>query len=385
MSRRGNGDGSIRQCADGRWEATIRLAGRRYWFKGKTQADARAKLHDFQKRYHLGQVVEPRRLTLGQYLDQWLEAGTADWRPKTAHGYKSLIEMYWKPELGHVQLQRLTPAMLAASYAKWRPDRSGGTLLNVHRCLHRALVVAVRWGLVARNVADAVEAPKARRRRPLLWSVEQATQFLAATRGDRWHVLWALLLGTGCRLGEALALRWSDVDLATRTMVIQRSFVWAGNERVEGEPKTLSGVRTLVLPPFAVSALQSWHKAQVAERLAMGPAWPEGDLIVTLPTGGVPTQWQCRTAFHRACRGADLPPIRRHDLRHLTASVMLAQGLPLPAVARQLGHATPAITAAVYSHALMGADEQAAQALELTFQDRAICESPEDGVSQEGG
>src|SRR5581483_2314991 len=271
MSRRGNGDGSIRQCADGRWEATIRLAGRRYWFKGKTQADARAKLHDFQKRYHLGQVVEPRRLTLGQYLDQWLEAGTADWRPKTAHGYKRLIEMYWKPELGHVQLQRLTPAMLAASYAKWRPDRSGGTLLNVHRCLHRALVVAVRWGLVARNVADAVEPPRAKRRRPDLWSRDEAARFLAGTRGDRWHVLWALLMGTGCRLGEAIALRWRDVDLDAGVVSISRSLSWVGKTPVETTPKTDSGVRTLCLPTFSRNALAECRDDQAAAGLLLHP------------------------------------------------------------------------------------------------------------------
>src|SRR5262249_21191313 len=102
MTRRGNGEGSIRQCQDGRWEASIRLAGRRYWLKGKTQAEVRKKLNELQRQYHIGTLVEPKRLTLSDYLDQWLEAGAADWKPKTTHGYRVIVRLYWKPALGHV-------------------------------------------------------------------------------------------------------------------------------------------------------------------------------------------------------------------------------------------------------------------------------------------
>jgi Phage integrase, N-terminal SAM-like domain len=115
------------------------------------QTEVRNKLNELKQQHHIGQLVEPKRLTLGDFLDQWLEAGEVDWKPKTLHGYRTIVRYYWKPELGHIQLQKLAPAMLVACYAKWRKGRSGGTLLNAHRCLHRALVVAVRWGLVART------------------------------------------------------------------------------------------------------------------------------------------------------------------------------------------------------------------------------------------
>jgi integrase len=191
-------------------------------------------------------------LTLAQFLDQWLDAGASDWKAKTLHGYKIICDHYWKSELGSVQLQKLTPAMLSSCYTKWRADRAGGTVLNAHRCIRRALVVAVRLGYVSRNIADAVEPPKAKRRKPALWSREQAIHFLAATREDRYHVLWSLLLGTGARLGEIVALRWSDVDLDAGTVEISRSLVWMGKRSVEGAPKTESGVRVLSLPPFAL-------------------------------------------------------------------------------------------------------------------------------------
>ncbi|HEY7063806.1 MAG TPA: tyrosine-type recombinase/integrase [Chloroflexota bacterium] len=317
VARRANGEGSIGQCSDGRWEATIQIAGRRYWRQGKTQAEVRTKLNELRCQSHLGQLIEPKRLTLGEFLEQWLEAGAADWKAKTTHGYRTIVRCYWKPELGHIQIQKLTPPMLVASYARWRPDHSGGTLLNVHRCLHRALVVAVRWGLVARNVADAVEPPKAQRHTPALWSQEQAAQFLQATRQDAWHPLWALLLGTGCRPGEAAGLRWRHVDLDSGTVSISSAIGYVGTVPVEETPKTRSGIRTISLPGFTADALRAW-KAQTGAVDADG-------LLFPLPDGRAPAPWHIKAAFLRACRSAGLPPIRRHDLRHLAASLMLAE------------------------------------------------------------
>ncbi len=353
MPRRANGDGCIRRLKDGRFEAAIRIAGRRYWLKGRTEYEVRGKLNEIRRQYHVGTLIPPKRLTLAQFLDDWLAAGAADWKPKTLHGYRSIVERYWKPALGHVQLQKLTPALLAACYQRWRSSRTGGTLLNVHRCLHRALVVAVRWGLLARNIADSLEPPRAQRQPPQLWTPEQAAQFLALTRGDRWHPLWAVLLGTGCRLGEALGLRWRDVDLRAGTLTIRETVTWVGVQAVTGPPKTRSGLRVVSLPSFAVAALREQPQ----------PRDPTTH-IFTRPDGHPLAPWHVRNAFVRACERARLPVIRRHALRHLAASVLLAEGLPLPAVAQQLGHASPAVTAAVYSHQLRQSDPRAAQALE---------------------
>jgi integrase len=364
MVRRSNGEGTIRHRSDGAWEMSVRIAGHRHWVRGKTQAEVRAKLTDLQRQHHVGTLAAPSRLTLGQFLDQWLDAGAADWKPKTLYGYQNIVANYWRPALGHVPLQKLTPAMVAAQYTRWRAVRSGGTLLNVHRCLHRALSVALRWGLVSRNVAKVLEPPRAQRRTPELWSREQASAFLVATQGDRYHALWSLLLGTGCRLGEALALRWSDTDLDLGRIKIARSLGWAGGTLVEGTPKTQSGVRVLSLPSFVSAALRDWRATQAGEYAAKGRAWTHDIRVVCSRNGTPPTARRCKTAFERACQQAGVPVIRRHDCRHLAASILLAEGVPLPAVSQRLGHSSPAITAAVYSHALKGSDEQSAQALD---------------------
>ena len=360
MARRGNREGNIRKKGDGRWEASVQFAGRRYWASGRTKAEARTKLTDLKRRHHIGELTPPTRLTVAAFLDQWLAANEGEWKPKTLVGYQALVRNYWQAELGHVRLQQLTPPMIASCYARWKAERriKGGTLLNVHRCLHRALRVAVLWGYIPNNPADRVEPPKASRSRPKLWTPDQARHFLDVTKHDRWHLLWSLLLGTGCRLGEALGLEWSDIDFDQGAVTIARSISYPRRSaRVVVMPKTEAGRRTVQLPDVTLAVLAERLRGCVEiEERGGGP-------VVTLADGGLPNQWQARTAFLRACGVAGVPRIRIHDLRHLSASLLLADGTPLPVVSARLGHASTAVTAAIYSHALAGGDEQAADAL----------------------
>lgn len=366
MSRRANNDGTIREKA-GRWEGAVQFSGRRHWVTGTSRRDVRTKLAELKRKHHVGELIPPSRITLGNFLSQWMGAGQEDWKPKTVAGYRSVLDLYWLPELGHLRLQRITPPMIASCYSKWREERevSGGTLLNAHRCLHRALRVAVLWGYLPNNPADRVEPPKARRRRPKLWSADETRHLLASSRDDRWHVLWSLFLGTGCRLGEVLGLRWEDVDLEQGTVQVQRAISWPRSSTpVVVRPKSDAGVRTIQLPQHTTAALRRWKVQQTEERLAHEGAWGAEDAVVTRADGTMPTPAAVHWGFTKACLTAELPRMRIHDLRHLSASLLLSEGVPLPIVSARLGHSTPAITAAIYSHALRGEDQRAAQALD---------------------
>jgi integrase len=326
----------------------------------------RRKVAELRRQHAVGELVPPTKVTVGEHLAAWLEAGAGDWKPKTLCEYESVVRVYLAPAFGRVRLQQLTAPQVTAQYARWRKERdiAGGTLLNVHRVLHRALRIAVRQGLVARNVADAVEPPKAIRRRPELWSADEAARFLGSEPDARWGALWSFLLGTGCRLGEAVGMTWADFDRDAGKARIARSVTWVHCVPVEGVPKTASGVRTITLPDFTLAALRAWRAVQAAERLAAGAEWRGGDKVFTTPAGELPAPWVCAHALARACKRAGLPRLRVHDLRHMHASILLARGLPLPAVSARLGHASPAVTASVYSHALRGQDDAAARAVQ---------------------
>jgi integrase len=156
---------------------------------------------------------------------------------------------------------------------------------NVHGVLAKALTDAVDLQLVARNVASKTALPSVEHGAPRAWSASQLGAFLEHVAGDRLYPLWRLIAMTGCRRGEALGLRWADVDFddATSTVTHQRTI--AGSHVVEGAPKTKAGARKVALDAGTVAALKAWRAHQSSERLVMGGGWPDTGLVFTNPDG----------------------------------------------------------------------------------------------------
>jgi len=367
MLRRGNNEGSIRQRPGGKWEATVQLNGHRFWLRTTTQAEARRGVADLRKQHEIGTLVPPSKVTVAHHIESWLAVASPDLRPKTRLDYDYMNRTFIGPAFGQVRVQRLTAPMIARQFAEWRTQEraSGKTLLNVFRMLHRAMVVAHQWGLTSGNPLDGVEAPRAARPEVSVWSQGEASAFLRVLKAATWDtVLSVMLMATGARFGEVLAARWEDLDRATGALSICRNVVTIHGVYIEGDPKTRAGIRTVELPPFAVGALKAWRVVQLEERLAAGGLWQDTGRIVTLPDGATPKHRKAYNAFHTLCDAAGVPRVRMHDMRHLHASLLLASGLPLPTVSARLGHASTAVTAAIYSHALKGQDSLAAQAME---------------------
>jgi integrase len=195
------------------------------------------------------------------------------------------------------------------------------------------------------------------------------------TQNHRLGALWAVLTYTGLRLGEGLALRWQDVDLDAETLTVRRTVARIRGAWVESPPKTQAGERVLTLPVAAVAALRHQRSRQVAWRLAAGSAWIDQGGVFTGRLGRRLPSHDVQRRTREVCLKLGLPPLTPHGLRHLHASVLLAEGLPLPAVSARLGHADPSITARVYSHALKQQDQQAAALLQ-----RVLC--PDVGADQ---
>lgn len=191
-------------------------------FKG-TKREAQAALTDLLKELNEGTFVEPSKETVGQYLDRWLrDYAKPSLRQTTYESYESVIRVHVTPAIGHIPLAKLKPVHLqqlyAARLADGRADgRPGGlsatTVRYIHAVIKEALKHAVKWGLLARNVADAVDPPRISRREQQAWSPEEAQRFLAAVREDRLYPLYLMAITTGMRRGELLGLRWQDVDL----------------------------------------------------------------------------------------------------------------------------------------------------------------------------
>jgi integrase len=365
MSRKSNGEGSITQRKDGRWEARLQVDGVRRVVYGKTRAQVVAKLNDLKVQAHQagGSLPDPGKRTLNDLLDVWLETKAPSLKPRTLFDYRSECDRYIRPALGNIALHQVTPLRIQRLLNRYETQGHARVARQVYRRLSQALDLAVRWDWLAVNPCRKVDNPVYRPKRKVMWTLEEMRVFLEGTH-DHWlYPMWLTAIGTGCRLGELLALTWDDVDLSAETLSVTKSVQTLDGERVVTTPKTASGVRTLSIPPEVVQVLKRHQAVQAEQRLRMGKRWEGEDLVFTSRAGEPLHQSTVQWTMHGECDRLELPRLTPHGLRHLHASVLLSEGLSIPDVSRRLGHASPAITMTTYAHVVTADDRGAAEAI----------------------
>ncbi len=332
-----------------------------------TKKEAQAALNVALNSLQQGTYVEPTAITVDHFLkERWLPAVTGTIRPTTYSSYAMHVRCYLAPAFGRLRLQHITPLAINTFYAEllhgWngRAILSPATVRRIHATLHRALRDAVRWQLILRNPAGAADPPRARRPEMRVWTPAQLHVFLGDAAGDR-HYLWLFYILTGVRRGEALALRWSDVDLEAGTAAIRRSLVPVDHGLVFGEPKTERGRRLIGLDPELISALGDHRRGQVKERPRMGADYDDQDLVFAHRDGKPLHPERVSRWFSKLVGTTGAPHIRLHDLRHLHATLALAAGVAPRVLADRLGHSTTAVTTDTYQHVLPDLDHDAAR------------------------
>jgi integrase len=377
MSRRGHGEGSIYQRSDGRWAASISLeGGKRKTFYGKTrkevQEQLKAALHEQQK----GTLVTGSQQKVGQFLTHWLEnVHKQSIRPRTYERYEQIVRLHLVPGIGHHTLQKLTPQHLQSFYAKKLEEGlSTTTVISFHNVLHKALETAVRWNLISRNTCDLVSPPRRKRFEIQPLSIEQIQRFLAAARGHRLEALFILALSTGMRRGELLGLKWQDINFQTGMLQVRRILTripskLPGKGYVEAEPKTDKGRRSILLPAFTLQALKLHQTRQSEAKLKAGEAWQDHDYVfcTSIGTHLSPTR-DVLDQLKALLKKAELPEIRFHDLRHSSATMLLAIGVHPKIVQEILGHSQISMTMDTYSHVLPTMQQEAMNKLNETLQ-----------------
>lgn len=377
MSRRARGEGTITQRADGRWMARMDAGyngegtRQRKAVYGATKREVVDKLRELIREREQGTLAAGRTPTVGQFLEQWLTAVEPSVRYATLERYSGLCRTHLIPGLGRTRLDRLTPADVEAFCArKLSEGLSQRSVHHLRAVLRTALNRALRWGMVTRNVAALAEPIRVESRPYQVLDPQQARAFLDAVRGDRLEALYTVALALGLRQGEALGLRWQDVDLErgrlTVAYALQRQKTDPGEpaKPVLVEPKTERSRRTLALPATVLSALREHRSRQLQERLIAGSAWEEYGFIFTTTTGRPLLNTYLLRLFHAHLERAGLPRMRFHELRHSAASLLIAQGVPLKTVSTVLGHSTITLTSDVYGHLFQDAQREAANAMD---------------------
>jgi integrase len=340
-----------------------------------TRKDAERELTRLLRSLDTNEHVDPTRMTVGQWLETWIETVRFEISPKTHERYVELVKNFLTPALGDLRITKLTPTHIQNACNVWatrgrRDGKSGGlspqTRLHIHRVFKSALARAVELKVLVRNPADALRAPKVERPEIVTLTVEQSVELLEAVRHARiyWPVL--LALSTGMRRGEILALRWKNVDLDSGTIRVVESLEQT-KTGIRFKPPKSGRTRAVALPGLAIEELRRLRLQQAQELLVLGVR-QNGDTLVCCREDGEPKQ--PRSLTHDFAYFADRLglQISFHDLRHSHATALLASGVHPKVASERLGHSKVAITLDLYSHVLPGMQADAAARIDAAFQ-----------------
>ncbi|MBE3585465.1 MAG: site-specific integrase [Thermoanaerobacter sp.] len=386
--KRGHGEGTIYKRKDGRWEAKASIGfdpatgkPRRLTKYFKTRKEAQEWLAKVQHEKATGTFVEPHRVTVGEWLDRWLNDYVKPRvRPKTWQGYKDVARLHIIPEIGHIPLSKLQAGDLQRLYnSKMEGGRADGkegglssrTIHMMHQVIHGALKQATKEQLIPRNVSEAVSLPKLRYKEIQPLTAEQVARFLEAAKSDRLYTAFLMDIGTGLRRGELLALRWQDVDLKNGVVHVKQSI---GRVKVENgptktalvfsEPKTPKSRRTVPLPGEVLRELKEHKKRQAQEKLFFGQAYQDNGLVFCTEDGRPLDPDNFGKRYGRLLKKAGIPHVALHNLRHTCATLLLEAGEHPKIVQELLGHSRINITLDIYSHVRPEMLQQAAAKLD---------------------
>jgi integrase len=326
-------------------------------------------------------------MTVAEWLAVYLEqVARPKVRPRTLDLYASNIDRHIVPAIGRYRLDKLRPAHLVALYnTKAAEGLSGASLRHIHAVIRRALNVAVRWQLIAVNPATLVDAPQGVQHEISPLTVVEARRLIEAAEGDRMRARWLVGLALGLRQGEALGLRWEDVDVDARLLRVRRALQRRrGGGLVFAEPKTQRSKRVIPLPAQLVAALEDHHDQQARERAVAGSLWRDSGCVFTTPVGTPVDPRNDFREFRKLLARAGLPPVRLHDLRHTAASLLLAQHVPARVVMEILGHSQIALTMNTYSHVAPEVSREAADRMARALWQDSDGEGQADGGQATG-
>jgi integrase len=354
--KRGNGEGTISKRSDGRYTAAIYVTrpdgtrGRK-WIYGSSRAEVAGKLTRLAHRVETGAVIPTRSPTVSEYLSYWLrEVAEPKLRPTTIAKYRTAIELYLRPGVGHHRLDKLTVATVQR-FLNGRRDTGDSVpkLRMMREVLSSALGRALREELIARNVAQLTTLPVEHRARRTAWTAAEARSFLRAAADDSAYPVFVLAVVYGMRRGEIAALQWDDIDFARNRLAVRASLVRVGGRLVRGPVKTAAGVRTLPLVALPRTALLAQRDNQAQQRAAAGTDWLESGYVFTTRSGRPVEPRNLSRSFDRIVAGAGVPRIVFHDMRRTAATLLKDLGVPARDAQVILGHANIAITLGIYS------------------------------------
>lgn len=393
MGKRGHGEGTIvKHRKTGKWMAQASIG---YDQEGKlkritkyfeTRKEAQDWLAKVAHEKNIGAFVEPDKITLGEWLDRWLNTyKKTKIRKTTRDNYETIIRCHIKPAIGHIPLQKLQAGDLQQLYnQKVREEKSSSLVHRISLIINGALKQALKEQLVYRNVNEATELPPLKYEEIQPLTLEQAQRFLEVAEKDRLYAAFLLELGTGLRRGELLALRWQDVDLENGRIFVNRTVARVKDEngptktKLEYQPpKTEKSKASVPIPEDVLRELRAHRKRQNEERLFFAQNYHNNGLVFCTEDGRQLDPRNFTKRYARQLKKAGIPEVSFHTLRHTYATILLEQGEDLRVVQENLRHTRLNVTADIYATVTEKLKKRAAARLNGLYKKK---EAPTKGV-----
>lgn len=344
------------------------------WFNGyKTKKEAEKALIKILSQLEDNSFIDPSKITVKEYLLNWLETYVdTNLAKTTARGYRVNVEKHVIPEFGNMLLSKLQPIHIQALYNKklkeGRVDGKGGlsakSVIYIHRVLRKALSQAVKLQILSKNPADFVDIPKNKSYEVKILKEDEIQSLLNAFKNTDIFIPVALAISTGLRRGEALALRWSDIDFENKTLSISQNIVPLKRGYIFTTTKSEKSRRTILITDNIIKLLEQQKELQEKNKKLLGEIYKDNDLVSCYPDGAPFNPSSFSHMFAKVLKKNNLSHIRFHDLRHLNATLMLKSNIPPKIASARLGHSSIGITLDLYSHVINEMQEDAANKLD---------------------
>lgn len=329
-----------------------------------------------------GNYIQPQNMTFSSFVEEWYKKYASKLAQTTYGNHQRKIESHIKPVIGHMEMNKITEMMLInlLDNLTRKDDKSGELSFHskqdVYRTLQSIFKYANKWKVIPHNPMVNVDKPNPpdteyEQDELQVYDEKETAQLMELIQDelDHWRVMFTLALAAGLRRGELLGLQWSDVDFENRQIEIRTTIVLTKNGSHIKKTKTRTSKRLVTLPESMMNELKAYRMKWIKDRLALGEKWTETEYewVFCNETGKHLYPSSPTNRWSKFLKKNNFRYIRFHDLRHTSASLLIAQGVHAKIISERLGHSNISITMNTYGHAFRSADRAAADKLESLF------------------